>query len=71
MDTASFKLAFNRFQALRGDCAYFRSDAVSNFMGARNEKSEDDEKVPDNVIKEVRRSWELQGKQWDVNQARS
>ena len=67
MDTASFKLAFNRFQALRGDCAYLRSDAGSNFMGARNEQSEDDEKVPDNVIKEVRRSWELQGKQWDVN----
>ena len=59
MDTASFKLAFNRFQALRGDCAYLRSDAGSNFMGARNEQSEDDEKVPDNVIKEVRRSWEL------------
>ena len=36
-------------------------------MGARNEQSEDDEKVPDNVINEVRRSWELQGKQWDVN----
>ena len=37
MDTASFKMAFNRFQAIRGDCAYLRSDAGSNFMGARNE----------------------------------
>ena len=66
MDTASFKLAFNRFQAMRGDCAYLRSDAGSNFMGARNEQS-DDASVPDSVIREVRNSWEIQGKIWDVN----
>ena len=67
MDTASFKLAFNRFQSLRGDCAYLRSDAGSNFMGARNEQF-DDESVPDSVMKEVRNYWEVQGKIWDVNQ---
>ena len=38
MDAASFRMAFQRFQALRGDCVYLRSDAGSNFMGARNEE---------------------------------
>ena len=67
MDTASFKLAFNRFQAVRGDCAYLRSDAGSNFMGARNELPDEESLVPDQVLNEVRRNWELQGKQCDVN----
>ena len=67
MDTASFKLAFNRFQAIRGDCQYLRSDAGSNFMGARNEKPEDEPIVPDSVINEVRNNWELEGRLWDVN----
>ena len=38
MDTASFKLALHRFQSLRGDCAFLRSDAGSNFIGVRNEE---------------------------------
>ena len=63
MDTSSFKQAFQRFQALRGDCAYLRSDAGSNFMGARNEKCD----LSDEVIEEVKHSWEQQGKIWDVN----
>ena len=67
MDTPSFKLAFNRFQALRGDCVYLRSDAGSNFMGARNETTQEEPIVPDNVLIEVRTNWELEGKQWDVN----
>ena len=54
MDTASFKLAFNRFQSLRGDCAYLRSDAGSNFMGARNEEHIEDTHVPNEIINEVR-----------------
>ena len=54
MDTASFLLAFNRFQAIRGDCAYLRSDAGSNFIGARNEEFDPSEKVPDRVINDVR-----------------
>ena len=37
MDTASFKTALNRYQAVRGDCVYLRSDAGSNFMASRNE----------------------------------
>ena len=59
MDTPSFKLAFNRFQAIRGDCVYLRSDAGSNFMGARNEQLQDQSIVPDNVIKDIRKDWEL------------
>ena len=67
MDTASFRMAFNRFQAVRGDCAYLRSDAGSNFMGARNELPQEEKLVPDQVLQEVRSSWEQQGKTWDVN----
>ena len=67
MDTASFLLAFNRFQAIRGDCAYLRSDAGSNFIGARNEEFDPSEKVPDKVINDVRNDWTKQGKIWDIN----
>ena len=58
MDTASFKLAFDRFQAIRGDCAYLRSDAGSNFIGARNEESSQDTSLdtslPSQMVNEVR-----------------
>ena len=67
MDTASFKLAFNRFQALRGDCAYLRSDAGSNFIGARNDDLEQQQKIPENVFNDVHKHWEMQGKIWDIN----
>merc|ERR1712020_618758 len=60
MDTASFKLAFNRFQSLRGDCVYLRSDAGSNFMGARNDDLEQQQKIPENVINEVHKYWKMQ-----------
>ena len=55
MNTPSFKLAFNRFQAIRGECIYFRSNAGSNFMGAWNGQLKDQSKVSDNVIKDVRK----------------
>ena len=45
MDTASFKMAFQRFQDLRGQCVYLRSDAGSNFMGGRNEQTDLDDAV--------------------------
>ena len=67
MDTFSFKLAFNRFQSLRGDCAYLRSDSGSNFLGARNEQNDESEQVPAQVINEVRNRWELEGKAWQLN----
>ena len=63
MDTASFKLAFQRFQAIRGECAYLRSDNGSNFMGAGNQQMD----LSDEVIEEVKQDWESKGKIWDVN----
>ena len=63
MDTSSFKLAFQRFQAIRGVCAYLHSDEGSSFMGARNEKSD----LSDDTIQEVKNIWKQHGKHWDVN----
>ena len=67
MDTASFKFAFNRFQAVRGDCVYLRSDVGSNFVGARNEEAQEEPTISENVIQDVRSSWESQGKMWETN----
>ena len=63
MDTASFKMAFERFQANRGECAYLRSDAGSNFIGARNQDIE----ILEDVINEVQSAWQQQNKIWDIN----
>jgi len=63
MDTASFKMAFSRFQAIRGECTYLRSDKGSNFMGARNERPE----ITDETIQQAKSLWEQQGKKWDIN----
>ena len=63
MDTASFKMAFTRFQSIRGVCNYLRSDAGSNFMGARNEEVE----ITEETITTTKNMWEQQGKTWDVN----
>ena len=63
MDTPSFKMAFQRFQAVRGECAYLRSDAGSNFVGARNEQGE----LSDDLVNQVKTNWEQQGKTWDLN----
>ena len=41
MDKASFRMAFQCFVGLRGNCAYLRSDGGTNFMGARNEEQEE------------------------------
>ena len=68
MDTSSFKLAFHRFQSLRGECAYLRSDAGSNFIGARNDgMMKEPSKDLDKVVIEMRDHWKKQGKQWDMN----
>ena len=68
MDTASFKLAFERFQAQRGECAYLRSDAGSNFIGARNDGlMADSSKDLEKVVSEMQDSWTKQGKLWDIN----
>ena len=67
MDTASFKLAFHRFQSLRGECAYLRSDVGSNFVGARNEEMSGDSQQLDKAVHEMQDHWQRQGKQLDMN----
>ena len=64
MDTASFRMAFDRFEATRGECVYLISDAGSNFMGARHEEF----KGPTTELaEEIKSNWEKQGKQWEEN----
>ena len=67
IDTSSFKLAFHRFQSLRGECTYLRSDAGSNFVGARNEEMSRESQELDKVVREMQDHWQHQGKQWDMN----
>ena len=67
MDTASFKQAFARFQALRGECVYLRSDAGSNFVGARNT----DVELSEEVLTEVQADWQQQNKVWEFNPPRA
>jgi len=63
MSTPSFKMAFERFQATRGECNYLRSDNGSNFMGARNETVQ----ITKDTITQTKNMWEQQGKTWEVN----
>ena len=67
MDTAAFKTAFQRFEAIRGSCSYLRSDAGSNFMGARNNEQDDFSALTPDLVEEVQQEWQRQGKTWDVN----
>ena len=67
MDTASFTIAFKRFQTIRLDFVYLRSDAGSMFIGAKNKKAQEETNTPDNVISEVRSKWKSQGKKWQIN----
>ena len=67
MDTASFKQAFARFQALRGECVYLRIDAGSNFVGARNT----DVELSEEVLTEVQADWQQQNKVWEFNPPRA
>ena len=67
MDTSAFRSAFQRFEAIRGTCAYLRSDAGSNFMGARNNPEDDFSALTPELINEIQSEWQRQGKIWDVN----
>ena len=63
MDTASFIMAFTRFEALRGECLYLKCDAGSNFMGERNkEERETIYGMIGQVDKEWAKDWMKQGK---------
>ena len=68
MTTESFKMAFQRFQDMRGECTYLRSDHGSNFMGARNENIPQDElNLTLSVIQDAREKWTEQGRIWELN----
>ena len=60
----SFKMAFTRFQNFRGSCKYLKSDAGSNFMGARNiEESQ----ASHQLLMDVRKDASLNDLVWEVN----
>ena len=67
MDTAAFKNALLRFEAVRGNCVYLRSDQGSNFMGARNNPEDDFSKLTDQLRSQIQTDWEKQGKVWELN----
>ena len=67
MDTAAFLNALARFEAVRGKCVYLRSDQGSNFMGARNDDSDDQPIIDPAVRKAVQEHWQQQGRTWEVN----
>ena len=69
MDTASFRMAFARFEAVRGECVYLRSDQGSNFMGVRNNQDiygTCDEMTPE-LVDELIEDWQQKGKVWDIS----
>ena len=49
---------FNSFEAISGDFVYLGNDRDSYIIGSSNEKTEDGSVVPDNMIIEVRSSWD-------------
>ena len=68
MSTDSFKMAFQRFQDLRGECVYLRSDHSSNFIGAYNEQlPPNEEKAANDTVQEVQNRWTQEGKVWEFN----
>ena len=64
MDVSSFMMAFDRFEAKWGLCEYLKSDAGSNFMGARNLEEKSD---ADQLFSRVQKEWEKPNKIWEVN----
>ena len=42
-------------------------DGGSNFIGARNDDLKQEQKVPENVLKDMHNYWRMQGKTWDIN----
>ena len=68
MSTESFKMAFQRFQDLRGECVYLRSDHGSIFIGARNEEVPvNEKKAAENTIDQAKKRWNDEGKIWELN----
>ena len=47
MDAASFRMLMTRFEAVRGECNYLRSDCGSNFMAVRNDRNDCEQLTPE------------------------
>ena len=59
-----FRMAFARFTCKGGKCVHIRSDAGSNFMGAKNE---DESILTQEILGQVRRDPQFQDFTWEVN----
>ena len=68
MDSASFRMALTRFEAVRGECKYLRSDCGSNFMGVRNESTVNEctDLTPE-IVDDLIDDWQQKGKIWDIS----
>ena len=64
MDTSTFRMAFQRFEAAKGRCALIRSDRGRNFIGARNQ---DEDAEMNDVLGSTRERLVAEGKSWEVN----
>lgn len=64
MDISSFIMAFERFEARWGFCEYLKSDAGSNFLGARNLEERQDY---DRLLTKVQQEWIGPLRVWEVN----
>ena len=64
MDVSSFLMAFERFECKWGKCEYLKSDAGSNFMGARNLE---EKRQAETLLTEARRSLTNEERIWGVN----
>ena len=75
MDVASFKMAFDRFEAVRGECLYLQCDAGSNFVGARNVEEQAIGEMVGSLDQDSEwvQNWMRQGtrKEWVVNPPKS
>ena len=68
MDSSTFKIVFDSAQYLRGECAYLKSDACSNFIRAKNDRMmEVSSKEPDQLVRERHDYWKRQGYLKDIN----
>ena len=67
MTSESFRNALSRFEDVRGECAYLRSDQGSNFMGVRNSSINFCTDLVPELIDEIQQDWELRGKVWDLS----
>ena len=61
-------MALTRFESVRGECTYLRSDCGSNFMGVRNQDASNEcTHLTPELVGELLEDWSRQGKVWDIS----